>query len=1212
MMTDQASLKLLSGSLEPDQAPSAFQLIRFQQPQHALNRFAGLCQTADEQVEFVKILPAFLYHLQDCASPDQSFLTFERYLHSVPSRFGFLKNLVEQPRALEILMRLFVGSQYLSEILLRNPHYLDDLTNRHNLVEFKSRNDFVEAGLKASTECESLAQIGGCLRQFQQWELLRIAACDTFGLLDLKTVTLQLSLLADAIVQLCILKLGEIEQLDISRFSVLAFGKLGGEELNYSSDIDLIFLCEQHAERYWGFAQKLIKLISEPTDDGFLYRVDMRLRPWGSAGSLVTTGKAYLDYIEKQGQLWEKQALIKARPIAGDLELGRETLRLLSSKIYAIDANDARQNILEMKQRIEQKHFRSSPVATDVKTGPGGIRDIEFVTQYLQLINAGENPFLRTANTTLALNRLTETGILNPPEFRKLSSAYSLLRTIEHALQLMHNQSIQKLPASERELSILANRLDFPDTETFHLQYAQHTQEVRAIFDSYIRPAPTSKQDELDLTSERPLELTSNAYFQTFSQQDLKLHADLLKELSDQQIVKLHVQPAADKLLLTIVGNDQLGDLSAICGLLYAHGFNISDGYAFTGDKGPHFPQQNSSSSASKKYINALTITRAGIDTKANSLDLLDLENELNELLMLSKDAQYRHAQGRLADRVVNSLPEATKDFKVLLPVEIEVLPSPSDSTLLRIRGEDTPGFLYELTNAITMSGLSIVQMTIQSFGSQVIDTLHVVDQHDRQPAPEKIQELRAAIVLIKHFTHFLPHSPNPEKALEHFREFLDNLFQKENWLDQLSPLQNSEVLDALARLLGMSNFLWDDFLKLQHENLFPVVSNLQGLQLARPVEELQAELHQSLQNAPASQHPAILNSFKDREMMRVDMRHILGLQHRFGMFSQELGDVAEVVIQAALQLATEHIALKYGKPLKGDQTASSIALFGLGKCGGRELGFASDIELLFVYEGDGKTSGPKVIRTIDFYHKLIEYFQKLIHSKRKGVFEVDLRLRPYGNAGGLAVSLDLFNKYFSPEGDAWPYERQALVKLRPIAGDEVLGHRVVQLRDSFLYRGGMFDMASMRAMREKQNRQLVVAGSFNAKLSPGGLVDCEYLVQGLQITYGHLSTEIRNPNTRQAMKGLEEAGVISHEIRLRLRDAYRFFRRVIDGLRMVRGDASDLNVPAFNTKEFNFLARRLGYGKRVLEFQQEFERHTLNVLELNMLLEESITSPGF
>ena len=152
----------------------------------------------------------------------------------------------------------------------------------------------------------------------------------------------------------------------------------------------------------------------------------------------------------------------------------------------------------------------------------------------------------------------------------------------------------------------------------------------------------------------------------------------------------------------------------------------------------------------------------------------------------------------------------------------------------------------------------------------------------------------------------------------------------------------------------------------------------------------------------------------------------------------------------------------------------------------------------MFIYAGNGITTGPRVITSAEFYEKLVENFVSATRARREGIFEVDLQLRPYGKAGSLAVPLDSFRRYFAPGGPAWAYERQALVKMRPVAGDQALGHTVCDLRDAFVYTGEPFDVTSMRAMRERQLRHLVRGGTFNLKYSLGGLVDIEYLLQGL------------------------------------------------------------------------------------------------------------------
>jgi glutamate-ammonia-ligase adenylyltransferase len=179
------------------------------------------------------------------------------------------------------------------------------------------------------------------------------------------------------------------------------------------------------------------------------------------------------------------------------------------------------------------------------------------------------------------------------------------------------------------------------------------------------------------------------------------------------------------------------------------------------------------------------------------------------------------------------------------------------------------------------------------------------------------------------------------------------------------------------------------------------------------------------------------------------------------------------------------------------------------------------------------------------------------------------------------------------------------LVKLRPIVGDEEFGARIVGLRDKLVYAGEPFDVAAMRAMREKQVLQLVKAGTLNAKLSPGGLVDCEYLVQGLQITNGHCNPSLRETNTLAAMKQLTTTEILSVAKFEQLSQAYVFQRRLIDALRMVRGHAKDLTVPAPETEEFLYLARRLGDNRDVAQLKNELETHFAHVRELNQRLDD-------
>ena len=302
----------------------------------------------------------------------------------------------------------------------------------------------------------------------------------------------------------------------------------------------------------------------------------------------------------------------------------------------------------------------------------------------------------------------------------------------------------------------------------------------------------------------------------------------------------------------------------------------------------------------------------------------------------------------------------------------------------------------------------------------------------------------------------------------------------------------------------------------MQYSNLLPVVSNIASLEIRLDRPELQKVLDALM--VQSDNWLISLNGFKDREMFSIDMRHILGITKEIWDFSSELTELVEVVISTAFDRCNSELLERHGSPLLEDRSTCKSALLTLGKCGGRELGFASDIELMLVYSGDGRTSGPDPISTFEYFEELIQTLVNSIWAKKEGIFHIDLQLRPYGKAGSQAVSLEAFKRYFAPNGPAWSYERQALVKLRFIAGDPDLGEKVSSLRDEYIYTHRPFDVTAMRAMRERQIRHLVPAGTFNAKYSSGGMVDLEYLIQGLQISHGAEFPGIRTTNTRLAM----------------------------------------------------------------------------------------------
>jgi Glutamine synthetase adenylyltransferase len=305
------------------------------------------------------LLPHLLVRLPEAADPDLVVINFERFLSGAAGRALPLALLADNPRAIEILVSLFAGSQFLTEILLRNPEYLDGLVEHRSLARLKSVEQLQTEAHRAlaSLESDDFTLRLDALRRFQRRELLRIGTCDLLGLLDLPSVALQLSNLAESLVRVSLSVAAASLNAGTEGFAVIALGKLGGQELNYSSDIDLLFLTSSYTEGRRRLCERLIDVLARVTGNGFLYRVDMRLRPWGQNGALLSSLSGYMTYLEEHARLWEKQALLKARQIAGDTEVGEEFLHrvehMLFARAHPATVEAIRGSVYDMKERIE-------------------------------------------------------------------------------------------------------------------------------------------------------------------------------------------------------------------------------------------------------------------------------------------------------------------------------------------------------------------------------------------------------------------------------------------------------------------------------------------------------------------------------------------------------------------------------------------------------------------------------------------------------------------------------------------------------------------------------------------------------------------------------------------------------------------------------------------------------------------------------------------
>lgn len=486
----------------------------------------------NELVQNPELLAALFIEARQTADPDQALNNLERLSWNL-DRDLLLRVLRKEPQRPQLLTVLG-GSAFLTSILCRSADYFSrlffdgdiDRTADHEAMVGQLRNLIPD-----EADFETLQQR---LRLYKYRQMLRIGTRDLCGLADFEETGRELADLASACLQrayeICesllraehgapLLEVeGEACPLE-AEFTILGMGKLGGRELNFSSDIDLMYFYtsdrgtttgiddgrggRRNSIRLHNYYCKLAEMISralgQVTSDGFVFRVDLNLRPEGSRGELANSLRGAELYYESWGQSWERTALLKARPIAGSIPLGEQLLKTLSPFIYRryLDYSMI-EDMKGMKQRIDQSLERKQEGSSNLKLGRGGIREIEFFIQALQVIHAGKNPRLRERNSLLALERLLEEGLLSRDDHTTLRDAYIFLRNTEHRIQMVQEGQTHSLPRQATEMRALARRCGFEKTEDFLAELNRHRNNVAELFQSLFHSADEDAPEAVD------------------------------------------------------------------------------------------------------------------------------------------------------------------------------------------------------------------------------------------------------------------------------------------------------------------------------------------------------------------------------------------------------------------------------------------------------------------------------------------------------------------------------------------------------------------------------------------------------------------------------------------------------------------------------------------------------------------------------------------
>ena len=892
------------------------------------------------------------------------------------------------------LCRVFATSEFVADLCRRAPGLLTGLLDSGDLLADSWPGVLGGRVTRQLAACEDEAALHRQLRYLRQREMLRIAWRDLAGWARLEETLRDLSDLADACIQGAVERLATWQARETpapmgprrqpAPLVVIAMGKLGGRELNFSSDIDLIFAYPECSaarnaaapspeEYFTRLGQSLIQALSSRDHEGLVFRVDMRLRPYGSAGALVCSFDALEDYYQSQGREWERYAMIKARPVTGDEQTRSALMGMLRPFVYRryldFHAFDA---LRDLKRQIRSEVERKGQ-EDNLKLGPGGIREIEFVAQAFQLVRGGRDERLRRRGVVTILTTLGRLGLLPQPAVSELVEAYRFLRRAENRLQAQHDQQVHRLPDNPRDQAALALAMGYRDWKALLAALNRHRRQVEAHFRQVFALAPGDKPVERD-----PL-------------------VDLwLQRLSREQ---------AEQLLAS-----------------------------------------------------------RGFEDAAEALRWI-------EQLRTGTAPRYLGEQGRIR-------------FDALVPM---------------------------LLAAVA----------------------------DRPAAADVLGRL--------------------VKVLEH-------IAGRTTYLALLA--ENPPVLSQLVKLCAASPWIAEQIAQ------FPMLLDqlLDPRTLYAPLHRnsMAAELQQRLDGvAPGDLETLMdrLRQFRHAMVLRVAAADIAGASE-VTLVSDQLTDIAEVVLQQVLAIAWDDMLRRYGKPVckvRGKRRPVAFAIVGYGKLGGRELGYGSDLDLVFLHDSEGseqRTSGRKSVDNSVFFARL---GQRIIHlletyTAAGTLYEVDMRLRPSGNSGMLVSSLEAFEDY--QREAAWVWERQALIRARPVAGDPVLAEKFNEIRASVL--ADISRLENLRDevhdMRERMRRELGSRGEagFHLKQDRGGIVDIEFMVQFLTLRWCRDHPQLlRHTATIHLLKALAKQGLLKSAYAQTLIEAYRQYRAL--GHRLTLAEASSV-----------------------------------------------------
>ncbi|HEY2384131.1 MAG TPA: hypothetical protein VGK48_23395 [Terriglobia bacterium] len=492
---------LLAPRLDRDQVAALLGPFGFEDPLKADANLQRMTADPSERQMLADIVEEILQAAAGSANPDQSLNYLERFTEAALNKARLFSYLKETPGIIELLAKTLGGSPYMAEILIRDPHHFYWLTDPQTLGTARRKRAIERELIQTLRMLESEQKQLDYLRFFKRREMLHIGVRDLLRLCPVEQTLSALSILAEALISaahwICAAALRHefgIPNSAFREFTILAMGKLGGGELNFSSDVDLTFLysaAQEEAvpveafEYFRRLCQKITAGLNDLTAEGYVYRVDLRLRPEGHGSKVVNSLEEYQRYLQTRLRTWERLALSKAWPVGGSRKLGSAFLAVADEFIYGLPFGGKElEDVRQMKRQIDQEMLKRDQKDRNVKLGTGGIREIELITQSLQVRFGRQFPEIRNRNTLRALAALCNRQIIPAEQCETLTKAYLFLRDVENKLQMVNDAQTHSLPRTHEELTTCARLLGYPGSEPFLQDYQDHTGKVNRIFES--------------------------------------------------------------------------------------------------------------------------------------------------------------------------------------------------------------------------------------------------------------------------------------------------------------------------------------------------------------------------------------------------------------------------------------------------------------------------------------------------------------------------------------------------------------------------------------------------------------------------------------------------------------------------------------------------------------------------------------------------------